>query len=181
MVTTDPSTSAPLSPLSDPSLVSRIPSVDRYSLAHVPADDVLWQLYDVPPELTDHHAFVVADDGTLVGRLILASGSPGRPAIDLFVEQTFADPLLLPLDNPAVIEDGGLWIASNQAIPSWTEMEGNAVIRAEQDRRELAMGVERRPYGVDYLWQELGRGLRASPVARAGRRSQPLRPAGNDG
>jgi hypothetical protein len=124
---------APPVPPTDPSLASRIPPVDGYSVADMPADDLLWRLFDdsLPSELTRHHALVVGADGMPVAHLVVAATTGDRPAIDTFVEHTFADTVFLPRDSMET--DDGVFTAMNSAFPVWTEMEGNAVIVAEQE------------------------------------------------
>ena len=114
-------------------MVTGVPPIDGYSIAPVPADDVLWPVYGFPTELTLNHGLVVGADGTQVARLIIASATGDRPAIDTFVEQTFAQEggVQLPLDSVTVGE--GTFVVSNGAAPAWTEMETNAVVRAEQE------------------------------------------------
>ena len=124
----------PLASPTDPDLASRIPPVDGYSIAEMPADNVLWRFFDssLPGEFTRHHALVLAADGAPVAHLVVASGPPGgRPAIDTFVEHTFAEAVQLPLE-PVLIDDVTV-VTSNGARPAWAEMEGNAVMRAEQE------------------------------------------------
>ena len=97
------------------------------------SDDVLWRLFDdsLPGELTRHHALVVAADGAPAAQLVVAAATAGeRPAIDTFVEDTFADHVFLPADS--VETDDGVVTTMNSAVPVWIEMEGNAVIVAEQ-------------------------------------------------
>jgi hypothetical protein len=123
----------PSVPPTDPSLASRIPTVDGYTIAPTPAD-LLWQLFDasLPGELTRHHALVVAADGVPVARLVVAAGTGERSAIDTFVEHTFADEVQLPVDALRM-DDGSTFTVSNSASPIWTAMEDNAVIVAEQE------------------------------------------------
>jgi hypothetical protein len=126
--------SAPPVPPTDPDLASRIPVIDGYSIAAVAADDVLWRLFDesLPDGLTRHHALVVAADGAPVAHLVVAAAGAGdRPAIDTFVEHTFADYVYLPAAS--LETDDGIFTTMNSATPVWTEMEGSAVIVAEQE------------------------------------------------
>src|SRR5687768_3818572 len=59
MTTAAPTTAAtPVDPPA-PGLVSGVPAVDGYSIAEVPADDVLWTVYGFPADLTLNHALVV--------------------------------------------------------------------------------------------------------------------------
>jgi hypothetical protein len=120
-------------PPTDPDLASQIPDVDGYSIAEMPADDVLWKLFDdsLPGELTRHHALVVGATGAPVAHLVVAATTVDRPAIDTFVEHTFADVVFLPADS--AVTDEGAFTTMNSATPVWTEMEGNAVIVAEQE------------------------------------------------
>ena len=133
MGVTSTTVAAPSVPPTDPDLASRILAVDGYTIAEMPADDVLWQLFDdsIPADLTRHHALVVAADGTPVAHLVVAATTGDRPAIDTFVEHTFADDVFLPADS--VETDEGTFTTMNSAAPVWTEMEGNAVIVAEQE------------------------------------------------
>ena len=116
----------------DPALARRIPAVDGYTVDNLPDDDVLWRLLELPPELVRHDAVVMAD-GEPVGRLTVAAATDDRPAIDTFVERTFADAVYLPNGPVVPVGDESSMVASNAAVPVWTEMEGNAVIRAEQE------------------------------------------------
>jgi hypothetical protein len=130
--TTTVSTAPPVPP-TNPDLASRIPAVDGYSVAGIPVDDVLWRLFDdsLPGELTRHHTLVVAADGAPVAHLVVAAATAGeRSAIDAFVEHTFADVVFLPTGS--VETDDGVFTTMNSAVPLWIEMEGNAVIVAEQ-------------------------------------------------
>ena len=133
-VVTSTTIAAPSVPPTDPDLASRIAAVDGYSIAEVPADDLLWSTFDssLPAEFTRHHALVVAADGVPVAHLVVAATTGDRPAIDTFVEHTFADEVQLPVDAQ-VLDDGTTMVVSNSAGPEWTEMEGNAVIIAEQE------------------------------------------------
>jgi hypothetical protein len=132
-VVTSTTIAAPSVPPTDPDLASRIPAVDGYSIGEMPADDVLWQPFDdsIPGEFTRHHARVVAADGVPVAHLVVAATTGDRPAIDTFVEHTFADYVFLPAGW--VETDDGVIFTMNAAAPVWTEMEGNAVIVAEQE------------------------------------------------
>ena len=132
-VVTSTTIAAPSVPPTDPDLASQIPVVDGYSIAEMPAGDVLWKLFDssLPGEFTRHHALVVAADGVPVAHLVVAATTGDRPAIDTFVEHTFADDVFLPADS--VETDDGVFTTMNAAAPVWTEMEGNAVIVAEQE------------------------------------------------
>jgi hypothetical protein len=133
-VVTSTSISAPPVPPTDPDLAGRIPAVDGFSVTEMPADDVLWRPFDdsVPGEFTRHHALVVAADGAPVAHLVVAAATSGdRPAIDTFVEHTFAGGVFLPADSAET--DDGVFTTMNAAYPIWTEMEGNAVIVAEQE------------------------------------------------
>jgi hypothetical protein len=133
VVTSTTIAAGPSVPPTDPDLASRIPAVDGYTIAEMPADDVLWPPFDdsVPSELTRHHALVASADGVPVAHLVVASTTGERPAIDTFVEHTFADQVFLPADS---VETGeGVFTTMNSAAPIWTEMEGNAVIVAEQE------------------------------------------------
>jgi hypothetical protein len=149
-------TSTPLAPPVDLGLASRIPAVDGYSIAEVPADDLLWADLDnsLPAELTRHHTFVVDGDGVPVARLVVAATASDRPAIDSFVEHTFAAEVMLPVDAEEM--DGGTMIVSNSAAPVWTELEGNAVIVAEQEidgNFQWAWGAD------DLVWVVRGTGV----------------------
>ena len=98
-VVTSTTTAAPAPvPPTDPDLGSRIPVVDGYTIAEMRADDVLWNLFDssLPGGFTRHHALVVAADGIPVAHLVVAATTGNRPAIDTFVEDTFADYVFLP-------------------------------------------------------------------------------------
>ncbi len=133
-VATPTTIAAPPVPPTNPDLASRIPAVDGYTIAEIPADDVLWQLFDdsIPGELTRHHALVAAADGVPVAHLVVAGTTGDRPAIDTFVEHTFADDVFLPAGSVET-DDGGVFTTMNSAAPIWTEMEGSAVIVAEQE------------------------------------------------
>ena len=134
VVAAEPSTTTPPPTPVDPpvpGLASGIPAVDGYSIAEVPADDVLWRVYGFPADLTLNHALVVGADGVPVARLIVASASGERPAIDTFVERMYDEQINLPLDVTPMAD--GAAVVLNGAIPVWTEMEGNAVMRAEQE------------------------------------------------
>jgi hypothetical protein len=140
--TTSPSTTSvassttvagPLVPPTDPDLASRIPGVEGYSIAEMPVDDVLWKLFDdsLPGELTRHHALVVGGAGAPVAHLVVAGAAGDRSAIDTFVEHTFADEVFLPAGSAETGD--GTFTTLNSASPIWTEMEGSAVIVAEQE------------------------------------------------
>ena len=126
-----PTTATPVDPPM-PGLVTGVPAIDGYSIAPVPADDVLWRVYDFPPELTLNHGLVVGVDGVPVARLIVASAADGRPAIDIFVESAFANPVFLPVDSTPM-PDGGTALTMSGTPPVWTEMEGNAVMTVAQE------------------------------------------------
>ena len=81
--------------------------MDGYTVAEMPADDLLWSTFDssLPAEFTRHHALVVAADGAPVAHLVVAATTGDRPAIDTFVEHTFADVVQLPVDAMET-EDG---------------------------------------------------------------------------
>jgi hypothetical protein len=97
------------------------------------ADDVMWMVYGFPPELTLTHALVLTAGGAPVARLIAASAAGSdRPAIDTFVEHSFSSQIDLPLDVVTPIPAGSA-IVLNGAHPVWTEIEGAAVMRAEQE------------------------------------------------
>jgi hypothetical protein len=100
----------------------------------MPANDLFWSTFDssLPGEFTRHHALVVAADGVPVAHLVVAATTGDRPAIDTFVEHTFADEVFLSRDAMET-DDGGIVTVMNSAAPVWTEMEGNAVIVAEQE------------------------------------------------
>jgi hypothetical protein len=125
---------APPVPPTDPGLASRIPAVDGYTIAEMPADDVLWRPFDdsLPSEFTRHHALVVGAGGVPVAHLVVAAATGDRPAIDTFVELTFADYVFLPVGS-VELDDGGTFTTMSAAAPVWTEMEGSAVIVAEQE------------------------------------------------
>jgi len=120
-------------PPSDPELMLRFPAIDGYSIAPVPADDQLWAFFDssIPSKFRRHHALVVAADGVPVARLVVAASTGRRPAIDTFVEQVFAQPVFLPVG--AETTGDGVVVVANSASPVWTEMEGSAVVVAEQE------------------------------------------------
>ena len=175
--------SAPPVPPTNPDLASRIPAVDGYSVAEIPVDDVLWRLFDdsLPGELTRHHALVVAADGAPAAQLVVAAATAGeRPAIDTFVEDTFADHVFLPADS--VETDDGVVTTMNSAVPVWIEMEGNAVIVAEQQTDgnfEWAWSAD------DAVWIVRGK-ADAEVYVRVllrlhARVARSLRPAGDDG
>ena len=162
-------------------MASRIPAVDGYSIAEVPADDLLWADLDnsLPAGFTRHHTFVVDGDGVPVARLVVAATASDRPAIDSYIEHTFADEVMLPVDAEEM--DGGTMIVSNSAAPVWTELEGNAVIVAEQEidgNFQWAWGAD------DLVWvvrrHEHRRGLRAGVAALARSVARSVRPAGDD-
>ena len=135
MTTSIPSTSPPTATAADapmPGLVTGVPAIEGYSIAPVPADDVLWRVYELPPELTLSHGLIVGGDGVEVGRLIVASAPEGRSAIDIFVEASFANPVLLPASSMPM-PDGATAFSMSATQPVWTEMEGNAVLRVEQE------------------------------------------------
>ena len=88
-------------------------------------------VYGFPADLTLNHALVVGADGVPVARLIVAASSGDRPAIDTFVERMYDEQINLPLDVAPMAD--GTAVVLNGAIPVWTEMEGSAVMRAEQE------------------------------------------------
>ena len=132
--TTEPADSiaGPQPPI-DPQLAGQIPTVAGYTLGDLPLDDPYGEVYDFGTELRLHHAAIVDADGVGVGRLIVADTTGERPAIDTFVEHTFAEAVQLPHPGGAVAIDDEFAIVTNAAIPRWTDVDGNAVIRAEQE------------------------------------------------
>ena len=108
-----------------------MPAIDGYSIVEVPADDVLWMVYGFPAALTLHPPWLSAPTARRVARLILASSAGERTAIDTFVERMYDEQINLPLDVTPTAD--GTAVVLNGAIPEWTELEGSAVMRAEQE------------------------------------------------
>ena len=129
---TSTTVAAPSVPPTDPDLASRILAVDGYTIAEMPADDVLWRPFDesIPADLTRHHALVVAADGTPVAHLVVAATT----AIARRSTRSSSTPSPTTcFSRPIVETDEGTFTTMNSAAPVWTEMEGNAVIVAEQE------------------------------------------------
>jgi hypothetical protein len=166
--TTTAQTVPPVPP-TDPDLANRIPAVDGYTIAEMPADDLLWGTFDLslPAEFSRHHALVVASDGVPVAHLVVADTAEDRPAIDTFVEHIFADVVFLPRDALET-DDGSVVTVMNSASSGWAEMEGNAVIVAEQEidgNFQWAWGAG------DAVWIVRGKGV-AEDYVRALLRAQ---------
>ena len=123
---TPPST-APSAPISA-RLARRIPDIPGFSLTDPPASDVLFRYYDVPAGVEQHHQVVTSEDGTEIGRLVVADGTTLAPSIEPYVETAFGESIQLPRQTLPI--DDGIAVMTTGANAMWIDLDGAAVIFA---------------------------------------------------
>jgi hypothetical protein len=168
-VTTVPAVSFPI-PSQAPALGALVPRVDGFELVESD-DDVPWYLYRLPDGVAAYHAGIAAPDGTFVGRLLIVQDDGQQPdAFDRYVEVLFDGSGTQFKAGEVQDPSGGTFVTSNGSPSMWIELEGAAVLRADEpDGGELAQWTWRDQH---LLWIVRGPVADVEPYVRGILRAQ---------